>query len=172
MEETVSPIVADPTDVRTSLATRGTGHKLAAGEAAELTSGEGDDVELGLSWDSVPGARLDVDLDAAAVVLDECGAVIDAAFYNQARARACGVPFSRARAPEMIFSVVPPPSSRHSTGRSRTAATRARAIRKATTRCVATPRLSTRPGRCEHLRLPESVEQPTRAVRAGRGAGG
>ena len=44
MEETVSPIVADPSDVRTSLATRGTGHKLAAGEAAEVTSGEGDDV--------------------------------------------------------------------------------------------------------------------------------
>ena len=56
--------------------------KLGAPQALQSTDGA--DVRLGLSWDLFDGMPV-VDLDASAVCFDACGALVDAAYFNQVR---------------------------------------------------------------------------------------
>ena len=56
--------------------------QLQKGQDLSLNRVQGGIFELGLSWDFFPGMD-PVDLDAAAVLFDNMGQVVDAAFYKQ-----------------------------------------------------------------------------------------
>jgi len=54
---------------------------LASGSEVVVTSGPGADLELGLAWEVNRSSP--IDLDAQAILLDEAGNVLDAAYFNQ-----------------------------------------------------------------------------------------
>jgi len=58
--------------------------QLADGDEFALTKGR---YGIGISWDDVPGGRMDVDLQA--VIVDTKGQVIDAVYYNNLKALKC-----------------------------------------------------------------------------------
>jgi stress response protein SCP2 len=48
----------------------------------KIEKGDGDDVELGISWDLLPNEPT-VDLDVTAVLYDNTGTISDACYYSQ-----------------------------------------------------------------------------------------
>ena len=46
-----------------------------------LNPAMGQEIQIGVAWDFISGQRIDI--DAAVVMIDDCGTIVDAVYYNK-----------------------------------------------------------------------------------------